>query len=72
MNQDDYFIKCPEHVDRGDSSRLWTASLSGYFPNYATGTWGPLTTQGLVAQQGQSWSLPMELVGRCKTKGRNL
>lgn len=47
---------------------VWTASPPGDFPNYAAGTWGPDTAQGLLAQQGHSWPLPTELVGRRNTK----
>lgn len=43
---------------------VWTAAPPGDFPNYAAGTWGPEAAQGLLAQQGHSWALPMESVGR--------
>jgi glucose-6-phosphate 1-dehydrogenase len=39
----------------------WRASPPSDFPNYAGGTWGPDATQGLLAHQGHSWPLPMEL-----------
>ena len=41
----------------------WKASPPNDFPNYAGGTWGPDATQGLLAHQGHSWPLPMELAG---------
>jgi glucose-6-phosphate 1-dehydrogenase len=47
---------------------VWTASPPIDFPNYASGTWGPEATQGLLAHQGHSWPLPIELVGRRNTK----
>ena len=43
---------------------VWTAAPPSDFPNYAAGTWGPEAAQGLLAQQGHSWALPMESVGR--------
>jgi len=49
----------------------WKASPPSDFPNYAGGSWGPDATQGLLAHQGHSWPLPMELVGRCDTKEQN-
>ena len=39
----------------------WKATPPGDFPNYAAGTWGPEATQGLLAQQGHRWPLPVEL-----------
>ena len=41
---------------------VWAAGPSGDFPNYSAGGWGPEGTQGLLAQQGHSWPLPMEMV----------
>ena len=38
---------------------VWSAAPPGDFPNYAAGTWGPETAQGLIARQGQSWPLPI-------------
>jgi glucose-6-phosphate 1-dehydrogenase len=40
----------------------WKANPPSDFPNYAGGTWGPHATQSLLAQQGHSWPLPVELV----------
>jgi glucose-6-phosphate 1-dehydrogenase len=42
---------------------VWKTSPPGDFPNYASGTWGPDATQGLLAHQGHSWPLPVELTG---------
>jgi len=39
----------------------WKASPPNDFPNYASGTWGPDATQGLLVQQGHSWPAPVEL-----------
>jgi glucose-6-phosphate 1-dehydrogenase len=41
----------------------WKASPPNDFPNYASGTWGPDATQGLLVQQGHSWPAPVELAG---------
>jgi glucose-6-phosphate 1-dehydrogenase len=41
----------------------WKASPPNDFPNYAGGTWGPDTTQGLLIHQGHSWPAPVELAG---------
>ena len=48
---------------------VWEASPPSDFPNYAGGTWGPDATQGLLAHQGHSWPLPMELAERRDSKG---
>jgi glucose-6-phosphate 1-dehydrogenase len=39
----------------------WKATPPVDFPNYASGTWGPEATQGLLAQQGHRWPLPTDL-----------
>ncbi|RPJ49855.1 MAG: glucose-6-phosphate dehydrogenase [Acidobacteria bacterium] len=39
----------------------WAVAPPGDFPNYAAGTWGPEAAQALVAQQGHSWPLPIDL-----------
>ena len=39
----------------------WKATPPRDFPNYASGTWGPDATQGLLVQQGHSWPAPVEL-----------
>ena len=44
---------------------VWAESPSSDFPNYASGTWGPETVQGLLAE-GHSWPLPTELREYCK------
>jgi glucose-6-phosphate 1-dehydrogenase len=41
----------------------WKAGPPSDFPNYASGTWGPDATQGLLIQQGHSWPAPVELAG---------
>jgi glucose-6-phosphate 1-dehydrogenase len=41
----------------------WKATPARDFPNYASGTWGPDATQGLLIQQGHSWPAPVELSG---------
>jgi glucose-6-phosphate 1-dehydrogenase len=50
---------------------VWKNTQPSDFPNYAAGTWGPEDTQGLLAQQGHRWPLPVELVDRCNKKGKN-
>ena len=45
---------------------VWKASPPSDFPNYAGGTWGPDATQGLLAHQGHSWPLPVELGGAAR------
>jgi glucose-6-phosphate 1-dehydrogenase len=47
---------------------VWAVAPPSDFPNYAAGTWGPEATQGLLAQQGHSWPLPIELVDHCTLK----
>jgi glucose-6-phosphate 1-dehydrogenase len=42
---------------------VWKASPPNDFPNYAGGTWGPDTTQGLLIHQGHSWPAPVDLAG---------
>jgi glucose-6-phosphate 1-dehydrogenase len=44
----------------------WKASPPSDFPNYAGGTWGPDSTQGLLVHQGHSWPSPIEFAGRPK------
>jgi glucose-6-phosphate 1-dehydrogenase len=39
----------------------WKAAPPHDFPNYASGTWGPDATQGLLVQRGHSWPAPVEL-----------
>jgi glucose-6-phosphate 1-dehydrogenase len=51
---------------------VWEASPPSNFPNYAGGTWGPDATQGLLAHQGHSWQLPIELAERRNAEGKNL
>ncbi len=41
---------------------VWKSSPPNDFPNYASGTWGPDATQGLLAHQGHRWMLPTNLV----------
>ena len=48
----------------------WAVTPPSDFPNYATGTWGPEDTQGLLAQ-GHSWPQPTELVRQRKKKEKN-
>lgn len=48
---------------------VWAVAPPSDFPNYAAGTWGPETTQGLIAQPGHSWPLPAELISRHNIKG---
>jgi glucose-6-phosphate 1-dehydrogenase len=48
----------------------WAVAPPSDFPNYASGTWGPEDTQGLLAQ-GHSWPLPTELVEQGKKKRKN-
>jgi len=40
---------------------MWKATPSNDFPNYASGTWGPEATQGLLVQKEHCWPLPTEL-----------
>jgi len=37
---------------------VWAASPPDDFPNYAAGTWGPESAEGLIARDGRSWALP--------------
>src|ERR1039458_3890172 len=46
---------------------VWNSSPPNDFPNYASGTWGPDSTQGLLVQQGHSWPAPVELAGPAPT-----
>jgi len=39
---------------------VWAATPPGDFPNYAAGSWGPESTQGLLLP-GQRWPVPTEL-----------
>jgi glucose-6-phosphate 1-dehydrogenase len=48
----------------------WAVAPPSDFPNYASGTWGPEDTQGLLAQ-GHSWPLPTELVEPGMKKRKN-
>ena len=41
---------------------VWAVAPPSDFPNYAAGTWGPEAAQALLAQQGHSWPLPIDLV----------
>ncbi len=41
---------------------VWAVAPPSDFPNYAAGTWGPEAAQALVAHQGHSWPLPIDLV----------
>jgi len=45
------------------------ASPPNDFPNYAAGTWGPDSTQGLLVQQGHCWPAPVELASRSNGEG---
>jgi glucose-6-phosphate 1-dehydrogenase len=45
---------------------VWADNKPTDFPNYTPGSWGPASTEKLLAQQGQRWLLPAEL----KTKTR--
>jgi glucose-6-phosphate 1-dehydrogenase len=46
---------------------VWSQTPPGDFPNYAAGTWGPDSAQGLLGQ-GQTWTAPVELNGGVKKK----
>jgi glucose-6-phosphate 1-dehydrogenase len=48
---------------------VWLATAPSDFPNYAAGTWGPESTQGLLAP-GHRWPLPTELLKQCVKKKR--
>ncbi len=37
---------------------VWAASSPNDFPNYASGSWGPETAEGLIARDGRTWTLP--------------
>jgi glucose-6-phosphate 1-dehydrogenase len=53
----------------------WDTTQPSDFPNYAAGSWGPESVQGLLAQQEHRWPQPVELVTQEKTKikrGRHL
>jgi glucose-6-phosphate 1-dehydrogenase len=47
----------------------WQATAPSDFPNYAAGTWGPESTQGLLAP-GHRWPPPTELLKPIITKGK--
>src|SRR3984957_10725554 len=49
---------------------IWAETPPSDFPNYAAGTWGPESVQGLLAS-GHSWPLPTELMAKSKKKGKN-
>jgi glucose-6-phosphate 1-dehydrogenase len=48
---------------------VWAEVAPSDFPNYAAGSWGPETTQSLLAQ-GHGWPLPTELAEQCRKKGK--
>ncbi len=39
----------------------WSGTQPGDFPNYAAGTWGPESVQGLLERQEHRWPAPTEL-----------
>ncbi len=39
----------------------WSITQPSDFPNYAAGTWGPESVQGLLERQEHRWPLPTEL-----------
>jgi glucose-6-phosphate 1-dehydrogenase len=40
---------------------VWAMDPPSDFPNYAAGTWGPESIQGLITQAGHNWPSPTEL-----------
>jgi glucose-6-phosphate 1-dehydrogenase len=36
----------------------WTAHPAVHFPNYAAGSWGPESAEGLISRDGRSWLAP--------------
>ena len=40
---------------------IWTISPPIDFPNYDAGTWGPEAANKLLALEGHSWPIPLEL-----------
>jgi glucose-6-phosphate 1-dehydrogenase len=46
----------------------WDTTQPSDFPNYAAGSWGPESVQGLLARQEHRWPQPVELVAAEKTK----
>ena len=45
----------------------WATTEPSDFPNYAAGSWGPDSVQGLLEEQEHRWPQPTELVPREKT-----
>src|ERR1035438_3174498 len=48
----------------------WATTEPGDFPNYAAGTWGPESVQGLLEQQDHRWPQPTELANQADTRGK--
>ena len=48
----------------------WETTQPSDFPNYAAGTWGPESMQGLLAQQEHRWPQPVELADNCDQKSK--
>jgi glucose-6-phosphate 1-dehydrogenase len=49
---------------------MWKMAPPSDFPNYEAGSWGPPASNWLLAQQGHSWPIPIDLCGPRKTKGK--
>ena len=47
---------------------MWAISPPIDFPNYDAGTWGPEASNKLLAREGHSWPLPLEISRRTKKK----
>ncbi len=47
--------------------KIWAEAPPSDFPNYAAGSWGPESVQGLLSE-GHCWPLPTQLLGRCKER----
>lgn len=48
----------------------WSITPPSDFPNYAAGTWGPESGQGLLERQEHRWPQPTELTGRTTPGGK--
>ena len=49
---------------------VWSEFPPGDFPNYAAGTWGPESVQGLLVE-GHNWPLPTDCLTIAKRKKKN-
>lgn len=60
MSGDATLFMRSDHVERAWSVvapvlEVWKSVAPSEFPNYSSGSWGPETAEGLIAQDGRSW-----------------